>query len=69
MPKRAARFNALISELVAEHGLVLVDVWSRTGPPWEGKFSGDRFHPNDAGYLGWAAAFLDALGLAPPPAA
>jgi lysophospholipase L1-like esterase len=69
MPKRAARFNALISELVVEHGLLLVDVWSHTGPPWEGKFSGDRFHPNDAGYLGWAAAFLDALGLAPPPAA
>lgn len=65
MPKRAAHVNALISELVIEHALVLVDVWSHTGPPWEGKFSTDHFHPNDAGYLGWAAAFLEALGFAP----
>jgi lysophospholipase L1-like esterase len=65
-PRRALRINALIAELVAEHGLVLVDLWSHTGPPWEGKFSHDHFHPNDAGYAGWAAAFLESLGLDPP---
>ena len=66
VPRRATRINALIAELVAEHDLVLVDLWSHTGPPWQGKFSADHFHPNDAGYSGWAAAFLEALGLDPP---
>jgi lysophospholipase L1-like esterase len=65
-PRRAMRINALIAELVAEHDLVLVDLWSHTGPPWEGKFSHDHFHPNDAGYVGWAEAFLEALGLDRP---
>lgn len=66
VPRRAMRINALIAELATEHDLVLVDLWSHTGPPWEGKFSADHFHPNDAGYSGWAAAFLEALGLDPP---
>ena len=65
-PRRAMRINALIATLVAEHDLVLVDLWSHTGPPWTGKFSGDHFHPNDLGYAGWARAFLEALGLEPP---
>ena len=65
-PRRALRVNALIATVVAEHNLVLVDLWSHTGPPWEGKFSVDHFHPNDTGYSGWAAAFLEALGLDPP---
>jgi len=65
-PRRAIRINALIAELVAEHDLVLVDLWSQTGPPWEGKFSSDHFHPNDTGYTNWAAAFLEMLGLEPP---
>jgi lysophospholipase L1-like esterase len=66
VPRRAVRINALIAELAAEHGLVLVDLWRHTGPPWEGKFSPDHFHPNDTGYIGWAAAFLEALGLEQP---
>ncbi|MEY2454734.1 MAG: hypothetical protein QOD92_4308 [Acidimicrobiaceae bacterium] len=66
VPGRAQRINALIAELVTEHDLVLVDLWSHTGPPWEGKFSADHFHPNDTGYSGWAAAFLEALHLEPP---
>jgi lysophospholipase L1-like esterase len=65
VPNRAIRINELIGELVAEHGLVLVDLWSHTGPPWNGKFSADHFHPSDTGYLDWAAAFLEALGLEP----
>lgn len=64
--RRAVHINALIAELVAEHELVLVDLWSHTGPPWTGKFSGDHFHPNDVGYAGWAGAFLEALRLEPP---
>jgi lysophospholipase L1-like esterase len=63
VPRRALRINALIAEVAAEHRLVLVDLWSHTGPPWEGKFSGDHFHPNDAGYSGWAVAFQEALRL------
>ncbi|MEY2449066.1 MAG: hypothetical protein QOH79_2542 [Acidimicrobiaceae bacterium] len=63
VPRRALRINALIAEVAAEHHLVLVDLWSHTGPPWEGKFSGDHFHPNDAGYSGWAVAFHEALRL------
>lgn len=62
-PRRAIAMNAFIAELAAQHDLVLVDVWSHTGPPWEGKFSADHFHPNDAGYQDWTAAFLEALGL------
>jgi lysophospholipase L1-like esterase len=31
------------------------------GPPWAGKFAADRFHPNDAGYADWVAAFTEAL--------
>ena len=60
-PKRAVRVNELIAELVVEHDLVLVDLWSHTGPPWAGKFSADHFHPNDLGYADWASAFLEAL--------
>ena len=63
--KRSARVNALIDELIAAHGLVRVDVWSHTGPPWDDKFSADHFHPNDAGYAGWTIAFLEALDLEP----
>jgi len=66
VPRRAIPINALIAELVVEHDLVLVDLWSHTGPPWAGKFSPDHFHPNDFGYAGWADAFLEALGLELP---
>ncbi len=60
--RRAGAVNRLIAELVDGHGLVLVDLWGHTGPPWEGRFSADRFHPNDLGYEAWTAAFLEALG-------
>lgn len=66
-PRRAMVVNELIAELADEHGLVLVDLWRHTGPPWAGKFSADHFHPNDTGYKDWAVAFLEALGLDPPP--
>lgn len=66
-PRRASVVNRLIGELVERHGLLLVDLWGHTGPPWEGKFSADGFHPNDLGYEAWTAAFLEALNLGPAP--
>ena len=62
---RAALLNSTIADLAAAHDLRLVDLWAHTGPPWRNKFSGDGFHPNDAGYRDWAAAFIEAL---PEPA-
>ena len=59
--RRAADVNQVIAHLVQRHHLRLVDLWSRTGPPWRGKFAGDGFHPNDLGYRDWAAAFTEAL--------
>lgn len=59
--RRAADVNRVIARLVQRHHLRLVDLWSRTGPPWRGKFAGDGFHPSDLGYRDWAAAFIDAL--------
>jgi len=35
----------------------------RTGPPWQGKYAADDFHPNDTGYGEWCAAFAEAIGL------
>jgi lysophospholipase L1-like esterase len=64
--RRALHINALISALATEHDLVVVDLWSHTGPPWQGKFSADHFHPNDTGYAGWTEAFREALDLEPP---
>jgi len=34
-----------------------------TGPPWQGKYAADDFHPNDTGYGEWCAAFAEAIGL------
>jgi len=42
-------------------GLVVADVWARTGPPWHGKLAADGFHPGALGYADWAAAFAGAL--------
>ena len=41
----------------------MADVGARTGPPWEGKYAEDRFHPGALGYADWAAAFAEALEL------
>lgn len=57
----ARRHNEAIAELARRHGLRLIDLWSATGPPWRGKYAADWFHPNDAGYQDWAAAFTAAL--------
>jgi acyl-CoA thioesterase-1 len=59
-----AAANRLIREEAPAAGLLVADVWSRTGPPWQGKLGPDRFHPGLLGYADWAAAFADVLGVA-----
>jgi len=54
--------NALLRERAAAHGLLLADLWDRTGPPWRGKFA-DGLHPNAVGLTDWVEALRDALGL------
>ncbi len=69
--RRARALNHLIGTEGPRRGLVVAEVWARTGPPWQGKYGSDHFHPNDAGHADWADAFADALGLttaAAPPA-
>ena len=44
-------------------GLRIADAWMYTGPPWQGKYASDDFHPNDTGYRDWCAAFAEAIGL------
>lgn len=60
---RAEEVNGVIRSAATVRGLVIVDLWERTGPPWKDKYAGDMFHPNDRGYGDWVSAFCDALGL------
>ena len=62
-PARAQVVNRMIRAEAPAAGLVVADVWRRTGPPWDGKLAPDHFHPGEAGYADWARAFADALGL------
>ncbi len=59
--ERTEALNGVIRSAAAQAGLAVADVHSHTGPPWEGKFSEDRFHPAALGYADWAAAFMEAL--------
>jgi lysophospholipase L1-like esterase len=61
--RRARRINALIDAEAPAWGQRVANVWSHTGPPWQGSYSQDFFHPNEKGYAQWAAAFADALNL------
>ena len=61
---RAEQANALLTPLSATRGLRLADLWSRTGPPWRGKYA-DGLHPNEVGLAEWVAALTDALDLPP----
>ena len=63
---RTEVLNRLIREEAPAAGLVVADVWARTGPPWHGKFAADGFHPGALGYADWAAAFADVLDQALP---
>jgi lysophospholipase L1-like esterase len=63
LPHRAHELNRIIRDEAPPAGLRVADVWAHTGPPWAGKYAGDDFHPNDAGYGNWCAAFADTIGL------
>jgi lysophospholipase L1-like esterase len=63
LDRRAAPLNDVVRAEAARHGHRIADLWATTGPPWQGKFSADWFHPNDRGYEDWTAAFADALDL------
>ena len=65
-PERTQAVNRMIRAEAPAAGLVVADVWSKTGPPWHGKYAEDRFHPGALGYADWAAAFADVLHLALP---
>jgi len=63
---RTEAANRVVREKAPAAGLVVADVWARTGPPWRGKFAADGFHPGALGYADWAAAFAAVLDLALP---
>lgn len=59
--RRAAIANDLIRTLAPRRGLEVADLWATTGPPWEGKYAEDFFHPNNTGYGYWAKGILPAV--------
>ena len=63
---RTEAANRVVREEARAAGLIVADVWARTGPPWRGKFAADGFHPGALGYADWAAAFAAVLDLALP---
>ncbi len=58
---RTEAANRVIRQEAPAAGLVVADVWVRTGPPWRGKYAQDGFHPGALGYADWAAAFAAVL--------
>ena len=58
---RTEAANRVIRREAAGAGLLVADVWARTGPPWHGKLASDGFHPGALGYADWAAAFAEVL--------
>ncbi len=64
---RTEAANRLIRQEAPAAGLVVADVWARTGAPWQGKYAADGFHPGVLGYADWATAFAEVLNLALPP--
>ena len=61
--ERVVAVDAVIRSGAAAGGLRVADVGAHTGPPWEGKYAEDRFHPGALGYADWAAAFAETLEL------
>lgn len=63
VPRRVERLNTLIDAEAPSRGLRVARLFSRSGPPWQGKLAADEFHPNDNGYARWCDAFAEAIGL------
>ncbi|MGI9016175.1 MAG: SGNH/GDSL hydrolase family protein [Euzebya sp.] len=59
--RRAAIANRIISEGAPQRGIDVADLWATTGPPWQGKYAEDFFHPNDIGYRHWADGIFPSL--------
>lgn len=66
LPGRTRELNEVIRSEAGAARLRVADVWAHTGPPWQGKYAADDFHPNDAGYGDWCVAFAAAIGLDAP---
>jgi acyl-CoA thioesterase-1 len=64
--RKTRQANAHLLEVAAAHDLVVADLWSRTGPPYRGRYA-DGFHPNDKGYLPWADGIEQAVRRALEP--
>ena len=61
-PSAAARaVNDVLQAQQAARRLRLVDLRSDGPSSWRGKLAGDHFHPNDLGYAGIAAPFVEPL--------
>jgi lysophospholipase L1-like esterase len=63
LPRRTRELNQIIRSGAPAAGLRIADAWAHTGPPWQGRYASDDFHPNDTGYGEWCAAFAEAIGL------
>lgn len=61
--RRAHRLTDIVRAEAPRRGLVVADVWRRTGHGPFGFTAGDFFHPNERGYACWVAAFAEALAL------
>ncbi len=59
--RRAGIANEIVRTLAPQHGIEVADLWATTGPPWQGKYAEDFFHPNDHGYGFWVEAILPVL--------
>lgn len=59
--RRAAIANDIVRTHAPRRGIEVADLWATTGPPWQGKYAEDMFHPNDIGYGHWADAIFPAL--------
>jgi lysophospholipase L1-like esterase len=62
LERKTRRVNALVRSCAEQHDLRVADLWAHTGPPYGGLYF-DGFHPNDRGYVQWADALSEALGL------
>ncbi len=59
--RRAGIANTIVRDLAPDRGIEVADLWATTGPPWQGRYAEDFFHPNDRGYGQWADAVMPVI--------
>lgn len=59
--RRAGIANRIVAEQAPSRGIAVADLWATTGPPWQGKYAEDFFHPNEVGYGCWVEAILPVM--------